>query len=375
MKLATFIKKNKKEISKEWEEYARENIDAAEKMTSKQVKDHVLQMLDRIAEDMETNQSQSEQKTKSRGNKVPGKQHDIAAQDHGEQRVEEGFDIVELSSEFRALRASVLRLWEKKDKSAADDAKLQDLIRFNEAIDEAWMHSLAKFHHKVDESKNWFLGTLGHDLRNPLAVISGVRQMLQISGNLSAKEKSLLRRVQGSTKNMQELIDNLLELTNLRLGSGMTIEKTTTDINRLCEEILQEFEVSYPDAEFQLDSPGPVEGDWDPLRLRQVINNLTANALRHGQPGGPVKLTVSAKGNTASLAINNQGPPIPEHLQEMIFNGMFSKKSKDRPVKKESSYGLGLYIVREIVNKHDGKIELESTEKKGTTFTICLPRN
>lgn len=376
MRLAPFIRKHKKEITEEWVEYARENIHVTEKMDLTEVRDHIMQMLERIADDMETPQSESQQKAKSRGHKAPALKEGLIAQKHGEQRLEKGFDIVELSSEFRALRASVLQLWEEKMTTDIGEEKFKDMMRFNEAIDEAWMHSIEKFHTKMDESKNWFLGILGHDLRNPLAAITGVQQLLQLSPNLSDKEKAILHRTDTSAKRMKELIDNLLELTNLRLGSGMSIERSTTDLAKLSEQIVQEFQVSYPQATFELTTPGPLEGKWDRLRLEQVLNNLMANALRHGEPGGPVKVAVSAEGNTAFLSVNNQGAPIPEDVQDMIFTGMFTQSNHENHENaRENSYGLGLYIVKEIVAGHNGDIDLESTEERGTTFTISLPRH
>lgn len=372
MELDDFIKEYKEEIAEEWVEYARDNISITEKLDQEEVRDHIIEMLTRIANDMGTPQTNQQQETKSKGNRILNLKDDLAAVEHGEQRVEVGFNIVEVSSEFRALRASVLRLWERKDKTPVDKKKVQDLIRFNEAIDEAWMHSVERYHTKRDESKNWFLGILGHDLRNPLSVISGVQQLMKISPNLSDKEKSLLQRTDASIKHMTELINNLLELTKLRLGGGISIDKTSTDLTKLCEQIIQEFEVSYPEVDFQFRSPGPLEGLWDPLRLKQVINNLVANALRHGDVGGPIKLKLSAENDKAILSVNNFGPPIPEDLQEMIFTGMYSSSNGNNA--KESSYGLGLYIVSEIVEGHKGEIHLESTAENGTTFTIQLPR-
>ena len=373
MRLASFIKEHKEDIAEEWVEYARENIGVTTKMDLKGVRDHVIEMLDRIAEDMETSQTKGQQKSKSRGHKPPVLIHDMPAKEHGSQRVDAGFDIVELSSEFRALRASVLRLWEKKMTIAIDKHKFEEMIRFNEAIDEAWMHSMARFHTKVDESKNWFMGVLGHDLRIPLTTISGAQQILALSSNLSATEKALVKRSESSVKRMKELINNLLELTNLRLGSGMTINKATTDLTLQSEQIIQEFMIAYPQAQLHLQSPGPVQGEWDNLRINQVITNLIANALRHGNPGGPVAISISAEDNNASLSVHNEGRPIPESVREMIFTGMYTNNSENQTT--QSSYGLGLYIVKEIVNGHNGSINLESTDENGTTFTITLPRS
>lgn len=373
MRLAPFLKKYKEEIATEWVKYARENIGVTLKMDVNEIRDHVIDMLDRMADDMDTSQTNAQQQAKSTGHKPPVLVHDMPAKEHGSQRVEAGFDIVELSSEFRALRASVLRLWEAKMTTAIDKDKFQDMIRFNEAIDEAWMHSMARFHTKVDESKNWFMGVLGHDLRSPLSTIHGAQQVLARSVNLSDREKNLVKHSESSVKHMEELINNLLELTKLRLGSGMTIKKTTTDLTLLCEQTIQEFMITYPQALLYLQSPGPVRGEWDNLRIHQVITNLIANALRHGKPGGPVTVSISAEAKNVCLSVHNEGRPIPESMRKIIFTGMYTNSGGNQI--KQSNYGLGLFIVKEIVNSHNGSIDLESTEKKGTRFTITLPRN
>lgn len=372
MKLATFIKEHKEDIAREWVIYARENIGVTLKMDRDTVRDHIIEMLDRIAEDIATPQTDNEQKEKSRGHKLPVLLHDMAAKEHGAQRVEAGFDIVELSSEFRALRASVLRLWEYEMSTAVDKERFEEMIRFNEAIDEAWMHSMARFHTKVDESKNWFIGILGHDLRSPLTTILGVQQILAESSTLSNHERDLLRHSESSVKRMDELINNLLELTKLRLGSGMTINRTTTDLTLQSEQTMQEFMIAYPDAQLRLNSPGPVEGEWDRLRINQVLTNLLANAMRHGLAGGPVTITISAEKDNAYLSVHNEGSPIPESMRELIFTGLYTKRNEN--AHSQSSYGLGLYIVKEIVDGHNGSIDIESTAKKGTSFTITLPR-
>jgi len=200
--------------------FAEDNIGGVNKLEPEEVRDHIKQMLDRIVESMETSETDVQQEEKSKGNKTMQSGESKANNHHGEQRADVGFDLMELSSEFRALRASILRLWEENSKEDKLETDFQEMIRFNETIDELWMVSLKRFNRKVDESKNWFMGILGHDLRNPLAAISGVQSILKLSKNLSEKEKSLLGRSDSSVKRMTELIDNLLEITNLRLVSG-----------------------------------------------------------------------------------------------------------------------------------------------------------
>ncbi len=129
-------------------------------------------------------------------------------------------------------------------------------------------------HTKVDQSKNWFLGILGHDLRSPLSTVSTAQQLLSISENLTENDKKMVKTIDSSTKRMQELIDNLLELVNLRLGSGISINKTPTDLTVQCEQIVQEFQITYPKADLSISSPGPVQGEWDNVRIKQITSNF-----------------------------------------------------------------------------------------------------
>jgi hypothetical protein len=371
MRLTDFIRQNKKEIAREWVGFAKNHIEATQVMDREAILDHIMQMLDRIVKDMDSPQNKAEQKQKSQGGKAGNLLHDTPALEHGAQRVEAGFDIVELSSEFRALRASVLRLWEQKMDPNIGQSEFQDMVRFNEAIDEAWMHSMNRFHTKIDESKNWFLGILGHDLRNPLAAVKGVNQFLSESDNLSEQEKALLQRSETSTKRMEELISNLLELTQLRLGGGLLVNKSSAELTKQCEQIVQEFQIAYPRAEIKLASSGPVAGSWDLLRINQVITNLVANALRYGRQGGPVSVKVFSDNGHACFSVHNEGNPIPREKQQMIFSGLYTEGEGRAG---ESSYGIGLYVVHEIVRAHEGELQLESSQEEGTTFTVKLPR-
>ena len=372
MSLIHFIKNHNEDITDEWVKFARDNVSGVNKLKLEEVRDHIKQMLDTIVANMEISETDAQQEKKSKGNKIMRSGDSEAANLHGEQRADVGFNIMELSSEFRALRASVLRLWEAKSKEEKSETDFQDMIRFNEAIDELWMFSLKRFDQKVDESKNWFMGILGHDLRNPLAAISGVQSILKLSKNLSEKEKSLIGRADSSVKRMKELINNLLELTSLRLGSGMSINKTQIDLSKQSEKIVQELQLSYPEADLKVEYPGPVRGEWDVMRLDQLMTNLITNAIRYGKPGGTVTVSISAKGNEAIFKVHNEGPPLSPKIKEMISSGMFTKTNGD-PANKDS-YGLGLYIVKAIVDGHRGKIKVTSTEKTGTTFSIILPR-
>jgi hypothetical protein len=371
MQLSAFIKEHKEEIINEWIKYAQDNIECTNTMDLDEVIDHIKGILTRIAEDMETPQTNDQQEEKSKGNKEMSSGDKEAATAHGEQRLDFGFNFMQLSSEFRALRASVLRLWSHKSRKENWETDYHDMIRFNEAIDEIWMISLDRFQTKLDENKNLFLGILGHDLRNPIATVKGANAILNLSENKTEREKKALNLSQSSLKRMTELIDNLLELTELRLGTGMTTKKSTYDLQEHTKKIVDELQLAYPEANILLDAPQPVEGEWDILRVEQMISNLIINAIRHGDSGGEVHVNIFEEKEKALLSVHNQGEPIPAEIRKKIFTGGFSG-SNGKPGK-EKSFGLGLLIVKEIVEGHEGKIDVQSNREEGTTFTVSLP--
>ncbi len=307
------------------------------------------------------------------GNKELNSGDERAAREHGEQRLDFGFDFMQLSSEFRALRASVLRLWAEKSREGNWNTDFHDMIRFNEAVDEIWMISLNRFQEKLDESKNLFLGILGHDLRNPIATLKGAHSILILSENLTEKEKKILEYSNTSVDHMTKLINNLLELTELRLGNGMTVNRNELDLVSLFNEIVHEQKLAFPQINFISDIDGPVMGNWDKLRITQMMTNLITNAVKHGKADGAIKLKLFADKENAHFSVHNDGPNIPEDILEKIFDDRFTTGNGSHT--KEKSYGLGLLIVKEIVEGHKGEIKVSSCPENGTVFTTIIPKN
>lgn len=371
MELENFIAQNTDKIVKEWIDFAKDKISLTDTMSHIEVKDHITQILDRIVFDMGMSQTSEEQKIKSQGNKELNPEDIVAARDHGEQRLDFGFDFMQLSSEFRALRASVLRLWTEKSYQENWKIDFHDLIRFNEAVDEVWMISLKHFQEKLDESKNLFLSILGHDLRNPIATIKGAHSILKLSNNLSEKEKRTIEYSDQSVKRMVELIDNLLELTELRLGSGMSIEKEELNFSNLLEKIVHQQQIAYPKIQIKSYIKTNIIGNYDRIRLSQMVTNLINNAVKHGEENGLIEVKLSSDKKNAILSIHNDGPDIPDDILDKIFDGRFT--SSNGGTSKNKNYGLGLLIVREIVEGHQGEIEVSSSAENGTTFKIILP--
>jgi signal transduction histidine kinase len=170
MRLADFIDANTPAILAEWELFASSLLPAAAQMDAAALRDDAQQILQAVAKDLRTPQTRVEQSAKSKG-RTPmlPRATETAAQTHGRLRAKGGFTIRQLVSEFRALRASVLRLW--GDAGAHGPDAMEDTGRFNEAIDQAITESVDYFTSEVDRCRAIFLGVLGHDLRGPLNAV------------------------------------------------------------------------------------------------------------------------------------------------------------------------------------------------------------
>src|SRR5436190_9188001 len=216
MRLAQFIIENLEEIMVEWEAFATSLLAPGQTMTSLALRDHATHILQAIALDIEEGQTDLEQAYKSKGYVRIADATRTAAMTHGALRHLAGFDLRQLAAEFRALRASVLRLWLKR--GVEDATAFYQMTRFNEAIDQALAESIAKYSDEVARSRDTFLAVLGHDLRSPLSAIANSSLYLGTPGLLPAGAPlNAARRINLSAARMEAMIEDLLEYTRARL--------------------------------------------------------------------------------------------------------------------------------------------------------------
>jgi signal transduction histidine kinase/DNA-binding response OmpR family regulator len=221
-----------------------------------------------------------------------------------------------------------------------------------------------------EEMEQQFLGMVSHDLRNPLASISLGARTLQRQERPSPEV--LLRvagRIATSADTMGRMVSDLLDFTRGRLGGGIPLERTTNDLALLCREVIDEFSVTHASSDIRLEGDARCEGTWDGPRMRQVLSNLLSNALRHAREGTPVYVRARRVEGEVELAVTNEGEPIPEELLPVLFEPFRRGSSKFLP---SGSLGLGLYIVRQVVEGHGGRVMVGSGEGV-TSFTVRMP--
>ncbi len=369
MRLAAFIRGNRTKIVAEWAEFARGVVPG---MNLEELRDHVVGMLDAVAIDLDTPQSKQEQTDKSKGPDAGEPAPNTAASAHGFDRASFGYTPGQMMAEFRALRASVLRLWSAVQTEFSRD-DLEDVTRFNEAIDQLLAESVATYTLDVANSKDLMLGVLGHDLRTPLgAIMMTASTMMTREGPDWPQLKSAARIVKCVTR-MDEMIRDLVDFTRSRLGAGIPIVRGATDLAVVCQQTVDEITAFHPQCTVTFESTGLVQGAWDGGRVAQVLSNLIGNARQHGRDGVPIAVRLRGEDDGVVLTVHNQGPVIAPDQVASIFDPFRQLAASPTKARDPQSAGLGLYIVKAIVTAHDGTIAVAS-DAGGTTFTICLPR-
>ncbi|MEQ7920585.1 HAMP domain-containing sensor histidine kinase [Xanthomonas sp. WHRI 1810A] len=376
MRLSDFIVQQVDRIVDEWEKFASTLTPAADTLGSVELRDHAKSILLAAASDMNKAQTKAEEIAKAQGaelNKTPTL--DEAAASHGELRHTVGFDLVQMTSEFRHLRATVIRFW-VESLDSPDLASFQDMIRFNEAIDEALAESTAAYAERAARSRDIFLAILGHDLRAPLQAVSMSSEVLMRKTGLDAASLAYAERIHSSSRQMATMVGDLLEFVRSRLGVSLPVVRQPMEMTSACRDAIEEATAGHPQCNAMFSTSGNTQGEWDRNRIDQLLRNLIGNALQHGAATHQIKVTLSGGDHYVTLSVHNDGEPIAEEAIGSIFDPLVRRTNEEVGNHNPStSLGLGLFIVKEVVNAHGGSVTVTSNFGDGTTFTVVLPKH
>lgn len=369
MRLADFIRDHMESILVEWEAFAATRGPAASGMTSLELRDHAQQILEAIAKDIESVQSGHDQKQKSLGLAVAAANApETAAQTHAVLRGRSGFNINQLVAEYRALRASVLRLWDRAN--GGEIRGLDDVIRFDEAIDQALTESVCFYAAEVERARNLLLGMLGHDMRSPLNTIQLTASYL---ARLNAGEEvsTASQRLIDSGARMRSLLDDLVDFNRTKLGLGIRVSPARVDLAETFSREIAQLQFANPDNEIQLEIEGDVSGNWDERRVQQILCNLVLNAIKYGTRDAPIRVRLIGVADSVQFEVLNSGAITAGGSVERLFDPL-----QRGPTDEETGpdgLGLGLYISREIALAHGGQINVYP-HPAATVFAVNLPR-
>jgi signal transduction histidine kinase len=372
MRLSEFLARDMEAILAMWDKFAAAQLPAAAGMDASDLRDHAEEILRAVVKDIMAPQTAAAQSRKSMGRALRlADAPETAAETHAFLRAQSGFDINQMASEYRALRASVLHLWARACTPGTPNT--YDMVRFNEAIDQAVAESVAFFGQKLTEERNLLLGMMGHDMRSPLDVIQLSATYL---GKINAGgEVSLVAaRIARSGAELNALLNDLIDFNRTNLGLGIYIAPVAVDLAHLFSEVLEQLRASHPSREIELQVAGDAKGVWDPHRLHQLLGNLVLNALKYGARDAPVRVAIVGLPTEVEFRVHNRGTMIKASTLSYIFEPLVRGSKEANGVSgNEGSLGLGLYIAHQISIAHGGNINARSDELE-TVFTVRLPR-
>ncbi|MEO6602456.1 MAG: ATP-binding protein, partial [Polyangiaceae bacterium] len=216
-----------------------------------------------------------------------------------------------------------------------------------------------------------FIGILGHDLRNPLNAVLMAQQLLLETA--SEAERGLLLRLGRSAKRMERMIAQLLDFTRARSGGGIALLRVPSNLGLICAQTVDELKTANPERQIQLTVRGDAQGLWDTDRMAQVFSNLIANAVTYGSRQTAVEIEIVAALSEVACSVRNLGPPIPADLVPYLFDPF--RRARHATAAASQGLGLGLFICHQIVAAHGGATTVESSELRGTLFTVTLPKH
>lgn len=370
LRLSTFIKANIEPILAQWEAFAR-SLQPGRLMTVAALRDDAVRLLRFIAADIDTSQSQAEQRNKSfgRGARFPNGT-ETAAHEHGRARAVDHFTFAEMVSEYRALRAAVTGMW--LEATDVNSESVIQLVRFNEAIDQILAESVVRFTATLEREADLFNASIAHDLRNPLNAIVSSSELLSHSTLLPDAERGTAKRIARSATRMAGMLTELQEFSRSRLGGLPELSLEQANISEICREVIAEIAAADGTSTLQFVESGDTAAVVDRNRIGELISNLLGNAVQHGSQFGTIAISAQGDQQRVRIEVHNEGPAIDVvHLKD-IFEPLH-RAAPETP-RNRGSLGLGLYIVRRIALAHGGSVSVTSTEADGTRFVVLVPK-
>ncbi len=300
------------------------------------------------------------------------------------------YDYLVKPSEVEELRSTVARGIERRRLGQELRQRVAELANLNaylqQRIDEATAELKERYEQlkELDRMKSQFLSIASHELKTPITAMSGFLQVaLRRVGRLSEGEAAApvaeglrgiteqLEVVYRQTGKLARLVDELLDVSRIQTGR-IEFRYGDVDLSELANEVATRMQLTTTAHEISVrrDSQNVVTADRD--HLEQVLNNLVTNAIKYSPSGGAITIDVRPDDGGVRLSVTDQGIGIPAEELESIF-GLFYR-SPDRAARDAAGMGLGLYISKEIVLRHGGRIWAESGGAKGSTLNVVIPR-
>ena len=222
----------------------------------------------------------------------------------------------------------------------------------------------------LDQLKNDFVNTVSHDLRSPLTSVLGYAELVERVGPLNEQQQEFVRRIQGSVQNITSLINELLDLG--RLEAGFDTRRESVQLESILQYSLGLFDPLVKQKKLQLHyeiADGLPTLRVNPIRIRQMIDNLIGNAIKYTPEGGEIRVLARAEDHQIILEVTDTGPGVPREEQQRVFEKFYRASN----IAGTKGSGLGLAIVKSVVDSYHGRVWVESVVGHGASFFVVLP--
>jgi signal transduction histidine kinase len=355
---AELLKSKIPEIMHRWEEQARLEVSATLGLTSLVLRNALPRFLDSLVQALETSEKTEVQLDLDAAEIL------AATKEHGKGRAKLPLYVMsQMIVEYQILRKTVFACLEENGQLSQRDRDI--IMAFAErAVNVA----ATEFAASLKRAQELFFLSIAHDLKTPLVVVKLATELRakipseEMNSKIAAQEKASIDR-------MTRMIDRILDTTKIQTGEPLELHFQECDLSPIISDVVEEFNLIHGDI-ITVKADASVTGKWDAEYLRRVIDNLLDNALKYRAHETPVLLTLRQTEAKAIIEVRNLGNVISAQDQVRIFDPLWrSEKTKN-----QSGWGIGLSFVRGVVDGHGGSLRVESSEEKGTTFVVELPR-
>ncbi|MBC7429907.1 MAG: HAMP domain-containing histidine kinase [Bacteriovorax sp.] len=355
------LKKSIPEILNRWEKVTVESHKGSHGQKSLELRDSLPEFLNQLVEVLENclDKSRAKKIKDAADSKKMGSKH-------GKDRaINTSYTMNEMIFEYHILRKVICEVID-------EDVPLTFAERevIISSVEQAVSGAATGFSSSLKEMQEQFSLMIAHDLRNPISAAKTSAQLILRRPDDIENCINKAGLISTSMDRVDLMISDLLNISLLRAGETLVLEFKKCDLDWLTRETLNEMNITYGKI-FNIHSSGKCTGHWNENGLRRIIENLTSNAVKYGSERAPIDINISHDEESAFFSIHNEGEAIALKDQEAIFRNFYRAKSAENKV----GWGLGLPMVKGMVEAHKGSITVESKKNRGTTFSIVIPRD
>jgi signal transduction histidine kinase len=355
------LKEHAEKILSLWEERILEEVASAGKAPSYVLRNSLPLYLNNLSEALAANRKMDFKSLVAQDQEATsiGKQH-------GADRAgSKNYALTEVISEYHILREIIFQVLEK---DGPLDVVQRDIIL--DSIEQAVNDAAVEFSDVHEDIRQKFVNILTHDLKTPITAAKLNAQMISRRSDLPDSCTKTANKITGSMNRLESMIEDLLDASRLRAGEQLSLQFVPCDLNEVVREVVDEVSAMYGDR-FILDSKETLKGNWGCDGLRRAIENLLGNAAKYGSPETPITISLNRGKTAVEIIVHNEGSPIAKDEVPFLFEQY--RRSKRVQEGTKTGWGLGLTLVKGVVDAHKGKIRIESVEGKGTSFILEIP--